>query len=126
MISVKHEGSFKNILKYLDFSRKDRKIEEVLSRYGREGIQALSMNTPVDSGETASMWDYEIHKSNGRYELVWTNDNINDGIPIAILLQYGHATRNGGYVQGIDYINPAMRPLFDKMAENIWREVASL
>lgn len=123
MISIEHKGDFKNTIKFLDFAKKNSDIKSILNRYGDYGVRALSMNTPIDSGKTASMWDYEIHQSKGKYSIFWTNDNINEGVPIAIILQYGHATSNGGYVQGIDYINPAMRKIFDTMAEELWKEV---
>lgn len=96
----------------------------ILHRYGKEGVAALSSATPVESGETARGWNYEIRESykNG-VTIVWTNDHVVNDVSIAIILQYGHGTRNGGYVQGRDYINPAMRPIFDKMSEDLWREV---
>lgn len=96
-----------------------------LEKYAREGVTALASATPVDSGETAASWDYEIQKGNGKVSIYWTNSNINDGVPIAVILQYGHGTNGGGYVQGRDYINPAIRPIFDKIAENAWKEVTS-
>ena len=89
------------------------------------GVSALESATPVDSGLTASSWDYEIHQSRNSAKIVWTNSNINQGVPIAIILQYGHGTRNGGYVQGRDYINPAIKPVFDRIAEGVWKEVTS-
>lgn len=122
MITVKCQGSFdrsefflKRLLK-LD-------IKETLEKYGRLGVEQLRAYTPKDSGETADSWDYEIHIGANRQSIVFTNSNINDGVPIAIILQYGHGTRNGGYVQGIDYINPALNSIFDKLADEAWREV---
>lgn len=95
----------------------------VLEKYGRMGVSALSAATPQDTGKTSESWDFVITESDGHITVSWTNDNINDGAPIAILLQYGHATRNGGYVEGIDYINPAMRPVFENMARAMWEEL---
>ena len=124
MIVVKHRGNFNKTEKFLrrmsktDFLRK-------LEKYGREGVAALASATPVESGLTASSWDYEIHSSRGSFSISWTNSNVNNGVPIAILIQYGHGTRNGGYVQGRDYINPAIQPIFDKMSNDIWKEVTA-
>ncbi len=87
------------------------------------GVDALSAATPVDTGLTASSWGYEIHSSGATSSIVWTNSNVNDGIPIAILIQYGHGTRSGAYVQGRDFINPAMRSVFDNIANAVWKEV---
>lgn len=117
-----------------DFSKTDTFLKRLLKKdflrsleqYGQEGVDALSSATPVRTGLTASSWRYEIHRSGSDVSLVWTNSNINKGVPIAIVLQYGHGTRNGGYVQGIDYINPAIRPIFDKIAESVAKEVSSL
>ena len=96
-----------------------------LNRYGREGVRALSAATPVDSGETASSWSYDIIREDGRTSIVFSNSNIQNGVPIAIILQYGHATRNGGWIEGRDYINPAIQPIFDKIVEDAWKEVTS-
>ena len=83
----------------------------------------MAANTPVDTGKTASSWSYEIEVKKDRYTIYWTNSNIQNGVPIAVILQYGHATNNGGFVQGRDYINPALQNIFDSIAENAWREV---
>lgn len=96
-----------------------------LEQYARQGVSALSSATPVDSGLTAGSWDYEIRKSRGFYQIIWTNGNVVDGRPIAIMLQYGHGTGTGGYVEGQDYINPAMKPVFDQISENVWKAVTS-
>lgn len=104
---------------------KRREYLNVLDEFGRDGVQALRNATPVDSGATAEAWDYEIKRTRGYTEIVWTNSNINDGVPIAVILQYGHGTGTGGYVQGRDYINPAIRPIFDKIAEKAWKVVTS-
>lgn len=114
-----------------DFSKTERFLNRmkhkdylnVLDQFGRDGVQALRNATPVDSGTTAESWDYEIHKTRESTEIVWTNSNINNGVTIAVILQYGHGTGTGGYVQGRDYINPAMRPIFDKIAEKAWKAV---
>lgn len=122
--SFKHAGSFKNIDKALKTLSHSEKLL-TLNEYGKRGVAALSSATPVDTGNTASQWAYEIHSTNGSVTLHFTNSNMNKGANIAILLQYGHATNNGGYVQGRDYINPAIQPIFDQMAEDLWKEVQS-
>lgn len=109
-------GRFLNFLLNWDFKRN-------LAKYGQLGVDTLASATPKDTGKTANLWSYEITKENGKYTIYWKNANINDGVPIAIILQYGHGTRNGGYVQGRDYINPALRPIFDQIAEDAWNEV---
>lgn len=98
-------------------------IFKILDYYGRLGQDALSQATPIDSSLTAESWRYETVAKPGAYEIVWRNTNVKSGIPVAVLIQYGHATRNGGYVEGRDYINPAIQPLFDNMAEIIWERV---
>lgn len=96
-----------------------------LDEFAKEGVDALSSATPYDTGLTAQCWGYYISSENGRTSIVWTNSNVNDGVNIAIILQYGHGTGTGGYVQGRDYINPAIAPIFDRIAEDVWREVKS-
>lgn len=125
MISFKQRGSFKNIF---DFLRKspDIELENILNEYGQLGVEALSSATPVLTGETASSWGYEIVARRGRSSIHWTNSNVNKGVPIAVILQYGHGTKNGGYVQGRDYINPAIGPIFDMIANKAWEEVTNL
>ena len=124
MISFKQKGSFKNLDSFLNtMSRKD--IFSSLETFGREGVSILSSATPVDSGETAKSWSYEITKTNGSYTITWKNSHIVDGVPIAIILQYGHGTGTGGYVSGRDYINPAIKPIFDKIANTAWKVVTS-
>lgn len=98
----------------------------VLDAYGREGVAALASATPVDSGKTASSWRYEIQQESGSVTISFCNTNIQNGVPIAIILQYGHGTGTGGWVQGRDYIDPAIRPVFDKIANEAWREVTKL
>lgn len=122
MASVTHRGSFVKTQKWLKtFLNKD--WTPLLSKYGQMGVDALSSTTPIDSGDTAGSWGYKVRRSGGFWEIIFTNRNVNKGLPIAILIQYGHGTRTGGYVQGIDYINPAIRPVFDKMVDDIWKEM---
>lgn len=117
-------GSFNNLERFLKKMRKGD-IFEQLDRYAREGVSALSNATPIDSGATATSWDYEVYKTRGSYTITWTNSNINDGVAVAVLIQYGHGTGTGGYVTGFDYINPAMRPVFEQIAEKAWKAVTS-
>lgn len=124
MITLTSKGNFRKTEKFLN-SMKSEKYFKILDRYGKLGVQALSNATPVDSGKTAASWNYEIKSYEGGRAIYWTNSNINKNVNIAIILQYGHGTRNGGYVVGRNYINPAMRPVFDEMAEAVWREVVS-
>ena len=124
MIRIKQRGNFNNTERFFKRAQKMDFFRN-LEKYAREGVTALASATPIDSGETAASWDYEIQKGNGKVSIYWTNSNINDGVPIAVILQYGHGTNGGGYVQGRDYINPAIRPIFDKIAENAWKEVTS-
>lgn len=121
MISVKTSGNFSNTESFLKRS-KNFSLSS-LDQYGREGVVALAAATPVDTGKTAASWDYKIKKTDGSVTITFVNNNIVDGNCIAILLQYGHGTRNGGYVVGRDYINPAIRPVFDKIAKSAWSEV---
>lgn len=122
MITVKQKGDFKKTENFLrrmanqDFMKR-------LDSYGERGVRALSAATPVDTGTTAASWGYEIKRDGKKTEIVWTNSNENDGVNIAVIIQYGHGTGTGGYVQGIDYINPAMRPIFEEIAEGVWKEV---
>lgn len=124
MISFTSSGSFKNTDAFLQRMSKAN-VFESLERYGAEGVAALSRATPVDSGETAYAWGYEVKKSRGSYSIMWTNSHMAGTAPVAILLQYGHGTGTGGYVQGRDFINPAIKPIFDKIAENVWKVVTS-
>ena len=122
MISISVQGDFSNITKFLNAMKK-REVQSILNRYGKMGVELLSSDTPINTGTTASSWRYEITSSGGDYEINWMNDNVNDGVNIAIILQYGHATRNGGYVTGIDYINPVVKQVFEEMADELWKEV---
>lgn len=122
MISFRQKGDFSNLSSFLERAKESINLGD-LDRYGKEGVQALSSATPVDSGVTASSWYYEINRNNGSVSISFHNSNINNGVPIAIILQYGHATGNGGWVEGRDYINPAIQPIFDEIANNAWKEV---
>ncbi len=115
-------GNFNKLERFLN-RMKSQPYLNVLDDLGRQGVNALAAATPADSGKTASSWDYEVHKGKSQTEIIWTNSNINEGVPIAIILQYGHGTGTGGYVQGRDYINPAIRPVFDQIAERAWKVV---
>lgn len=95
----------------------------ILEKYGQQGVTALAAATPVDQSTTANSWTFDIIKRKGYFSIRWRNTHVNDGQVIAVLIQYGHGTRNGGYVQGRDYINPAMKPVFDQIAQEAWREV---
>lgn len=122
MIRFKQKGDFSKVTRY--FARIEKSVQpKDLEKYAREGVAALASATPVDEGLTARSWRYEIKSSKGIAEISFYNDNIQDGVPIAIILQYGHGTRNGGWVQGRDYINPAIQPIFDKITDKAWREV---
>ena len=124
MVIVKQKGDFSKTEKFLNSISKKLYYRN-LQKYAEQGGAALASATPIDSGTTANSWDYEIRQTKNSVSIYWTNSNVNKGVPIAVIIQYGHGTRNGGYVQGRDYINPAMRPIFDKIAENVWKEVTS-
>ena len=122
MISFKQKGDFSKLTSYLEKVKETVK-QSTLDRYGQEGVKALSAATPVDSGLTASSWYYKIERRTGSVSISFHNSNIQNGVPIAIILQYGHGTGTGGWVEGRDYINPAIRPIFDKIANEAWKEV---
>ena len=122
MIEVKTYGSIKNTMSFLK-RLTSKKYLARLEQYGQAGVEALAKATPKDTGKTAASWRYTITVDDRKTRVTWSNDNVNDGQVIAILLQYGHGTRNGGFVEGRDYINPAMRGLFDEFANDLWREV---
>lgn len=122
MISFKHRGNFNNTENFFRRMSKNGYLSE-LEKYGTMGVDALSSATPVDSGKTADSWYYEIIKKGNTTTISWRNSNVEDGVNIAVILQYGHATRNGGYIKGIDYINPAIRPIFESIANSAWKEV---
>ena len=125
MISFRQKGDFSKATSFLEKAKEVVRIGD-LDKYGREGVAALASATPVDTGQTASSWYYEIVNRNGSATITFNNSNIQNGVPIAIILQYGHGTRNGGWVQGRDYINPAIQPIFDKIADEAWKEVTKL
>lgn len=125
MISFRQKGDFSKLSRYFERVKEAAKIG-VLDKYGQEGVTALASATPVDSGQTANSWYYEIKRQNGSVSIVFNNSHVNKGVPIAIILQYGHGTGTGGWVQGRDYINPAIRPIFDRIAEDAWKEVTKL
>ena len=125
MITFRHKGNFNKLTVFLEKADRTARLKD-LDKYGREGVAALASATPVDTGLTASSWYYEIKRQNGVVALNFCNSNVNNGIPIAIILQYGHGTRNGGWVEGRDYINPAIQPIFDKIADEAWKEVTKL
>lgn len=122
MITFKHKGDFSKFSKYLERAKESVRLG-TLDKYGNAGVAALAAATPVDSGETATSWYYEIERTKGSVTIRFNNSNVNQGVPIAIILQYGHGTGTGGWVQGRDYINPAIRPVFDNLADEAWKEV---
>ena len=125
MISFNHRGDFSKVTKFLERAKSAVHISS-LDKYGHQGVSALAAATPVETGKTANSWYYQIENTKGSTTISFLNSNIQNGVPIAIILQYGHGTRNGGWVQGRDYINPAIQPLFDKIANEAWREVTKL
>lgn len=125
MIIFRHKGDFSKLDRYLKDVKEASKIN-ILDKYGQAGVAALSSATPIESGKTSSSWYYEIKRQNGSIKIEFLNSNINKGVPIAIILQYGHGTGTGGWVEGRDYINPAIQPIFDKIVEDAWREVTKL
>lgn len=122
MISISQKGDFSKLTSFLERMKNIIKIGD-LDKYGREGVAALSAATPKDSGLTANSWYYEIERGKDSVSISFYNSNVNKGVPIAIILQYGHGTRNGGWVEGRNYINPAIQPIFNKIAEDAWKEV---
>lgn len=125
MISFRQKGDFSKTARYLDKVKTAVDLK-ILDKYGRAGVAALSSATPIDSGVTASSWTYKIVRTDSTIELIFDNTNVVDHVNIAVILQYGHGTRNGGWVQGRDYINPAIQPIFNQLAEEAWREVTKL
>lgn len=123
MISFEQKGDFKNLTSFLERVKGAVHVSN-LDEFGKRGVAALSAATPVDTGATASMWSYKIERQGDTVSINFCNDNINNNVPIAIILQYGHGTKGGGYVQGRDYINPAVQPIFDEIANKAWREVS--
>ncbi len=125
MIKFRQKGNFSKYDKYSERLLEVIKLGK-LNKYGRKGVAALESATPNDTGKTASSWYYEISRKDGVIRLDFCNSNVVNGVPIAIVLQYGHATRDGGWVEGEDYINPALKPIFDKLAKDAWSEVVNL
>lgn len=125
LISFNQKGDFSKLTRYLEKAKAAAKVS-VLDKYGRAGVEALARATPVDTGQTAKAWRYEVKHARTSASITFYNTNIQNGIPIAILLQYGHGTRNGGWVQGRDYINPAIQPIFDSISQEAWKEVTAL
>lgn len=122
MIKFTQKGDFSKTERYLN-RLKTLELNAILNKYGTQGVNILSNATPVESGETAQSWYYTIVQRPGYYSIRWHNRHENDGVPIAVILQYGHGTGTGGYVQGRDYINPAVKPLFEQMLAEAWKEV---
>lgn len=125
MISFRHKGDFSKLTKYLN-TLKTKNYINVVRKYAQRGVDALASATPVDSGLTASSWYYKIKDENGRVTITFCNSNIQNGVMIAIILQYGHGTGTGGWVEGRDYINPSIQPIFDEITNEAWREVTAL
>lgn len=125
MIRFRQKGDFSKLTRFLERARNVVRVGD-LDKYGREGVAALASATPVESGLTSTSWSYEISRTNEGVAIRFYNSNIQNGVPIAIILQYGHGTGTGGWVEGRDYINPAIRPIFDKIVDNAWREVTKL
>ena len=122
MISFRQKGDFSKLTRFLERAKNLVHLSD-LDRYGREGVATLASATPVDTGKTAASWYYDIKINKESASITFNNSNIQNGVPIAIILQYGHGTRNGGWVEGRDYINPVIQPIFDKIAEEAWKEV---
>jgi hypothetical protein len=125
MVSFEHSGSFKHMESFLKSMLK-LEIKHILEQYGQKGIAALASAIPTDSGKAAASWGYEVKQAKSGCAIFWTNSDNENGFPVAVMIQYGYGTGTGGYVQGRDYINPAIQPIFDKIAEQVWKEVTSL
>lgn len=124
VIAFTHKGDFDNTEKFLN-KIKNSQYTNKLKMYAEKGVNALASATPRDTGKTAASWSYEITQNAGEITISWSNSNVNKGVNIAVILQYGHGTKNGGYVRGIDYINPAIKPIFEEMVADIWKEVTA-
>lgn len=124
MISASTSGSWKKTESFLEFLKTD-KMFSGLPAAGRRGVDALSRATPIDTGRAAGSWDYDIVRTKGSHTIWWYNTDIEGGVNVAILIQYGHGTGTGGYVPPRDYINPAMRPVFDNAIETVWKQVTN-
>lgn len=125
MIRFTHKGNFSKTTKYFEKLKQTARLD-ILNKYGQKGVAALASATPVDSGLTASSWYYKVESKQGLARINFYNSNIQNGVPIAIIIQYGHGTGTGGWVDGRDYINPAIQPIFDEIVNEVWREVTSL
>lgn len=126
-IKISQKGDFSKSIKFLTNKKRLRDlIRPILEKYGKMGVDALREATPKDTGKTSESWSYSIEIDNGEAKVIWSNSNVSDWANVAVLIQYGHATRNGGYVEGIDYINPAMSGIFEKMATEAWKEVTEI
>lgn len=125
MFSFESSGSFSNLERFLAEAAKGTLITQKLNAAGQAGVNALSRATPIESGETRNSWSFKVTSSRGKHSIEWFNGHVENGVPIAIILQYGHGTGTGGYVKGRDYINPAMKPIFDKIADDVWKAVTS-
>ena len=125
MITFRQKGDFSKLTRFLEKAKEAVRLGD-LDKYGREGVAALASATPVDTGLTANSWYYKIEHKDGTATISFFNSNVQNGVPIAIVLQYGHGTGTGGWVQGRDYINPAIQPIFDKIVTEAWREVTKL
>ena len=125
MISFRQKGDFSKLTRYFEKVKEAARLS-ILDKYGREGVAALASATPVESGKTVDSWYYEVKRQNGSATISFYNSNVNEGVPIAIILQYGHGTGTGGWVEGRDYINPAIQPIFDKLTEEAWKEVTKI
>lgn len=125
MITFRHKGNFPKVNRHLERLKEAARLG-ILDKYGREGVAALASATPTETGKTASSWYYEIEHTKQYSVIRFNNSNINDGVPIAIILQYGHGTGTGGWVEGRDYINPSVRPIFDQIKSDVWREVTTV
>ena len=125
MISIRHKGDYAKLTRYLEKIKSTARVS-ILDKYGKAGVEALSSATPVDTGLTAKSWYYKVETNKSSATITFCNSNIQNGIPIAIILQYGHGTGNGGWVEGRDYINPAIQPIFDKIVDDAWKEGTSL
>lgn len=125
MISFRQKGDFSKLTRYFERVKEAARIG-ILDKYGNQGVAALASATPVESGLTANSWSYKIERSKNSARIVFSNSNIENGFPVAIMIQYGHGTGTGGWVEGRDYINPAIQPIFDEIADAAWREVTKL
>lgn len=122
VLTVKHRGDFKHLEAFFK-SAQNLTVREILEKYGEIGVEALQKYTPKKTGKTASSWAYKVTKTRDGYRINWLNTNVNKGVNIAVIIQTGHATGTGGYVQGVDYLNPTLGPIFQHIADNVWKEV---